>query len=318
MQNDRGEPRHVEWRTLGPGGWHGLHATDWGRLRSKRVVVCAHGYSGNGRDFDWLARALASEARVICPDMAGRGESAWLPSAYAYNFPQLLSDTRAMLVKIGAPRVEWVGTSMGGLLGLLLASDSNSPISRLVLNDVGAFVPGDALREIAGNLRAPKRFASMASLTAHLKRTHGDWGPITGEQWAHLAHHHARGVDGGWALHYDPRIASIAYPPLFSPGLSLWNAWYRARCPALLVRGERSRIFPEQVLDQMLDAKPEAEHAQIADAGHAPSLMAPDQIALVADFLSRDAKRVRPARRSPATVAARAAGPSADSSARSR
>ena len=317
MRHDRIEPRHLSWRTLGPGGWHALHATDWGREKNKRVVVCVHGYSGNGRDFDWLARDLASNARVICPDIAGRGESAWLSNAYAYNFPQLLSDLRAMLVQVGAPKVEWVGTSMGGLLGLLLASESNSPISRLVLNDVGAFVPGDALREIASNLKAPKSFASMEALTAHLKRTHSDWGSITEQQWAHLARHHARPVDGRFALHYDPRIASIAQPTPFAPGLSLWSSWYRVRCPVLLIRGERSRIFPREVLDQMLDTKPDTEHAEIAGAGHAPSLMAPDQIARIKTFLL-DGKRVRPARRSRATVVARAAGPAADSSARAR
>jgi pimeloyl-ACP methyl ester carboxylesterase len=312
------EPRHLLWRTLGPRGWHGLHATDWGREPNKRVVVCAHGYSGNGRDFDWLARALASNARVICPDIAGRGESAWLSSAYAYNFPQLLSDLRAMLVNIGAPKVDWVGTSMGGLLGLLLASESNSPISRLVMNDVGAFVPGEALREISGNLKAPKSFASMEALTAHLRRTHSEWGPITEEQWAHLARYHARGVDDRHALHYDPRIASIAQPSLFLPGLSLWSSWYRVRCPVLLIRGERSRIFPQEVLDQMLDTKADTQYAEIADAGHAPSLMAPDQIARIESFLSRDAEAVRPARRSRATAAALAASRSAGSNARSR
>jgi pimeloyl-ACP methyl ester carboxylesterase len=257
------------------------------------VIVCAHGYSGNGRDFDWLARELASGARVICPDTAGRGRSAWMPSALAYNFPQMLSDMRAMLREIDAPSVEWVGTSMGGLVGLLLAAEANSPISRLVLNDVGAYLPGNALGDIASNLRAPGSFATMAALTDHLKRTHGDWGPITEEQWAHLARHHARRVAGGYALHYDPRIASIVHPPPFSPGLSFWSAWYRVRCPALLIRGERSRIFPAEVLDTMLDVKPDAQHAQIAGAGHAPSLMAPDQIAIVANFLAGRAEEMR-------------------------
>ena len=225
--------------------------------------------------------------------MVGRGQSAWMPSAFGYNFPQFLADARAMLAAINAPSVEWVGTSMGGLLGLLLAGERDSPISRLVLNDVGAFVPADALGQIASNLHAPGRFASMAELTAHLKRTHRDWGAITEEQWAHLARHHARRVDGGYALHYDPRIASIAHPPPFAPGLSLWSSWYRVRCPVLLIRGRTSRIFPAEVLDTMLDVKPDAQHLEIADAGHAPSLMAPDQIAAVANFLAGEVEETR-------------------------
>jgi pimeloyl-ACP methyl ester carboxylesterase len=225
--------------------------------------------------------------------MVGRGQSAWMPSAFGYNFPQFLADARAMLAAINAPSVEWVGTSMGGLLGLLLAGERDSPISRLVLNDVGAFVPADALGQIASNLHAPGRFASMAELTAHLKRTHRDWGAITDEQWSHLARHHARRVADGYALHYDPRIASIAHPPPFAPGLSLWSSWYRVRCPVLLIRGRTSRIFPAEVLDTMLDVKPDAQHLEIADAGHAPSLMAPDQIAAVANFLAGEVEETR-------------------------
>ena len=249
------------------------------------MILCAHGYSGNGRDFDFLARELASDARVICPDMAGRGQSAWMLTSLAYNFPQFLTDLRALLARIDAPSVEWVGTSMGGILGLLLAAERDSPISRLVLNDVGAFVPGDALAQIASNLEAPERFESMAAFTAHLKRTHRDWGPITSEQWTHLARHHSRKVADGYALHYDPSIATIARPPPFAPGLSLWSAWYRVRCPVLVIRGRTSRILPPEVLQTMLDVKPDTQHLEIADTGHAPSLMAPAQIAAVARFL---------------------------------
>ena len=251
------------------------------------MIVCAHGYSGNGRDFDELARALSHEARVICPDVAGRGDSAWLPTPLAYHFPQFLGDLRALLAQIDAPRVEWIGTSMGGLLGMLLAAEPNSAVSRLVMNDVGAFVPADALAQIARNLEAPDRFESMAAVAAHLKRTHADWGPITDAQWAHLARHHARRFPDGYALHYDPRIASVARPPPFAPGLSLWSAWYGVRCPVLVVRGRRSRILPRAVLDTMLDVNRHARFVEIADAGHAPSLMAPDQVAIVREFLAR-------------------------------
>ena len=274
------------------------------------MVICVHGYSGNGRDFDALARELAADARVICPDVAGRGQSAWLPGALAYNFPQFLADLRALIAEIDAPQVEWVGTSMGGLLGLMLAAEADTPITRLVLNDVGAFLPSTALAEIARNLDAPRRFASMAELTTHLKHTHRDWGPITEAQWTQLARHHSRRLADGYALHYDPRIAAIARPPPLLPGLSFWNAWYRVRCPVLVVRGESSRILPRSVLDAMVAVKPRTRRAQIEGAGHAPSLMAPDQIAIVEEFLTDAATRSR------ATVAARAAGPAAGSSAR--
>jgi pimeloyl-ACP methyl ester carboxylesterase len=262
---------------------------DWGSRRNPRVIICAHGYSGNGRDFDFLARELSRGARAVCPDMAGRGRSAWLPNSIAYNFPQLLSDLRALIAELGAPSVEWVGTSMGGLLGLLLAAQPRSLIGRLVMNDVGAFVPADALGRIGRNLRAAERFDSMAALEAHVRRTHREWGPMTDEHWSHLVRHAARRLPGGYALHYDPRIASFMQPPPLAPGLSFWSAWYRVRCPVLLVRGRASRIFPAEVAETMLQVKPHAEYAEIADAGHAPSLMAPEQIAIVDEFLGRAA-----------------------------
>jgi pimeloyl-ACP methyl ester carboxylesterase len=251
------------------------------------VIICAHGYSGNGRDFDFLARKLSSDARVVCPDMAGRGRSAWLQNSLGYNFPQFLSDIRALVAELGVPGVEWVGTSMGGLLGLLLAAEPRSPIVRLVLNDVGAFVPADALAAIGRNLRAPERFESMAALEAHVRHTHREWGPMTDEHWSHVARHAARRLADGYALHYDPRIASFMQPTPFAPGLSLWSAWYRVRCPALLIRGATSSIFPAEVARAMVQVKPGTECVEIPDAGHAPSLMAAKQTAIVGQFLER-------------------------------
>lgn len=271
---------------------HELHAMEWGSRRSGRVVVCAHGFSGNGRDFDFLARELARDAYVVCPDMAGRGGSAWLPSPLAYHFGQFLADLRALLVRLPAGEVEWVGTSMGGLLGMLLASEPGSPITRLVLNDVGAYVPGDALAEIGRNLRAPDRFASLAELQAHVRHTHRDWGPITGAQWSHLTRHAARRLPGGYALHYDPRIATLLPPLPFAPGLSMWSAWHRVRCPVLVIRGRESRILPPEVMRTMRAVKPDTHWAEVAGAGHAPALMAPEQVALVAAFLGKAATRL--------------------------
>ena len=273
---------------MGVTGFHELHAVEWGSRRSDRVVVCAHGYSGNGRDFDRLAAALAAEgARVICPDFAGRGRSAWLP-AIGYNFTQFLADVRSLLSHLRVSEVDWVGTSMGGLLGMLLASQASSPVRRLVMNDVGAYLPGDALRHIARNLHADPSFESLAGVEAHLRRTHREWGEIDDAQWRQLALHHGVRSAEGWRLHYDPQIAHVVQAPPFAPGLYFWDAWYRVRCPVLLLRGESSEVFPPDVARAMLDAKPSAELAEVAGAGHAPSLMVPEQIALVRDFLAAE------------------------------
>jgi pimeloyl-ACP methyl ester carboxylesterase len=278
-------PRHVEFRGLGVSGLHALHAADWGPKRARRVVVCVHGYSGNGRDFDALAQALAADGvRVVCPDVVGRGRSAWL-SPLQYHFPRFIADVRTLLAHLEIDAVDWVGTSMGGLMGMMLAAQASTPIRRLVVNDVGAYVPLDALQHIARNLDAPPSFPSRRAVEAHLRHTHRDWGEITDAQWKQLAYHHSFHDGDAFRLHYDPQIAIVARPPPMAPGLAFWDSWYRVRSPVLLLRGEHSAVFPPDVAQAMLDSKPQARLAEIAGAGHAPSLMAPDQIGLLREFL---------------------------------
>ncbi|MEO7742424.1 MAG: alpha/beta hydrolase [Usitatibacter sp.] len=248
-------------------------------------MICAHGYSGNARDFDYVAREMSRDARVICPDVAGRGESAWLPNPLEYNFPQFLADMRTLLIRLEVDEVEWIGTSMGGLLGMLLAAQPGSPIQRLVMNDIGAYVPAEALSAIARNLEAPDRFATLAEVEAHLRHTHREWGEIGDAQWKQMAIHGSRRTPTGYRLHFDPQIARIARPIPFSPGLHFWDAWYRVRCPVLLLRGEDSNIFPRSVADAMLAIRPEAELVELPGCGHAPGLMSPEHVAPLREFL---------------------------------
>jgi pimeloyl-ACP methyl ester carboxylesterase len=267
---------------------HVLHYTEWGDPQSKQVVVCAHGYSGNARDFDYLARRLAERARVACIDFPGRGDSQWLDSPLEYNLPQFATGARALIERLGAKQVDWVGTSMGGLVGMQLAAQGASPIRRLVLNDVGAYLPMGALQEIARHLEAPESFASLEAVEKHLRRTRRDWGPIDESQWPALARHHARALRPGssqWRLHFDPRLARLVRPLPFSPGLSFWDAWYRVRCPVLLMRGERSEVLPADVAETMLDVQPGTELVVVPDCGHVPSLMNEEDAATVVGFL---------------------------------
>ena len=253
------------------------------------MIVCAHGYSGNARDFDYLARELANSvdggARVICIDVAGRGESAWLASPMGYHFGQFIADIHSLLAHLEVREVEWIGTSMGGLLGMLLASQPSSPVRSLAMNDVGAFLPMEALQAIARNLDAPASFATLADVEAHMRHTHREWGDLTDVQWKHFAIHGSRRTEAGFRLHFDPQIARVARPVPFTPGLFFWDAWYRVRCPVLLLRGEHSEVFPEAVANTMLDIKPEARLVEIAGCGHAPALMSDDQVRVVRNFL---------------------------------
>ena len=255
------------------------------------MVVCAHGFSGNARDFDFLAAELSRDARVICPDVAGRGESAWLPTPLSYHFPQFLSDFRSLLAHVGACEVDWIGTSMGGLLGMLLASEPASPVRSLAMNDVGAFLPADALLRIARNLAAPARFDSRREAEAHIRATHRDWGDIPERQWAHLVRHGLRKAGDGYRLHYDPQITRTLQPVPFAPGLFFWSAWYRVAVPVLLVRGERSEVFPASVAAAMLASNPRARLVEIEGAGHAPALMSAKEVGEVREFLAEVAPR---------------------------
>jgi pimeloyl-ACP methyl ester carboxylesterase len=298
------EPRHHEYLGLGMAGFHRLHYCEWGRRANKRVVICAHGYSGNARDFDFIATALADDYRVICPDIAGRGQSDWLEAPLGYNFGQFLSDLNALLARVGASQVDWVGTSMGGILGMLLAAQPHSPIARLVMNDVGAFLPSKALREIGNNLVAPEHFDSRAAIEDHLRHSHRDWGNLSDAQWQHLAQHGARPDGDGFRLHYDPRIAQLGSQWTPGPGLFFWDVWERIKCPALLLRGERSGVFPATVAEQMLERHAGAQLVELPDCGHAPALMSRGQIAIVKAFLDED----RPASRAPDSVYRRLSG----------
>ena len=223
---------------------------------------------------------------MICPDVAGRGESAWLPNALEYHFPQFLADIRTLLIRLEADEVDWVGTSMGGLLGMMLAAQPGSPVKRLVMNDIGAYIPAEALAAISRNLEAPETFASLAEVEAHLRRTHREWGEIGAAQWKQMAIHGSRRTpEGAFRLHFDPQIARVARPIPFSPGMLFWDAWYRVRCPVLLLRGEDSEIFPRAVADAMIAIKPDTELVELPGCGHAPALMSPGHLAPVRKFL---------------------------------
>ena len=263
------------------------------------MVVCAHGYSGNARDFDYLAARIAPEARVVCIDFPGRGDSQWLASPLEYNLLQFASDARALVKRLGVREVDWVGTSMGGLVGMLLASRPDSPIRRLVMNDVGAYLPMDALRAIGRHLDAPESFPSLEAVEKHLRRTRRDWGRIGETQWAAMARHQARPLKPGsseYRLHFDPRIARLVRPIPFAPGLSFWDAWYRVGCETLLLRGEYSEVFPEDVAQTMLTVRPQARLAVVRRCGHAPSLMNEEHAAMVRGFL-QDGGLAKPERR---------------------
>ena len=272
---------HVE----GPDRRYGLSYADWGRTGTARTVVCVHGLTRNGRDFDHLARVLAEERRVICPDIVGRGLSDPLTDPEHYALPTYVGHMVQLLSGLGLDEVDWVGTSMGGLIGMGVAAMEASPIRRLVLNDVGPFLPKVALERINTYLGLDLRFASLDALEAHLREIHAGFGPLTDAEWRHLAEYSAaRREDGRFGLNYDQRLGQ---PMKTGPieDVELWPVWDQIRCPVLVLRGISSDLLLAETAAEMSRRGPRAEVVEVDGTGHAPALMAKDQIAIVSSWL---------------------------------
>ncbi len=270
-----------------------LHYTEWGDPAAPRVVVCVHGLTRNARDFDVLASALADAgARVVCVDVAGRGGSDRLADPAAYRIDVYAGHMARLLELLELRRgVAWVGTSMGGLIGMALAGAAAdaaepSPIERLVLNDIGPFVPKAALEPIQAYLGLGLLFPDLASLEAHLRLIHAPFGPLTDEQWAHLALHSSRELPEGegFRLHYDPAIrAPFADAP--PADIEIWPLYDAIRCPTLVLRGGESGLLTAATAEEMTRRGPRADLVTFPGVGHAPALMAEDQIAAVRAFV---------------------------------
>lgn len=271
---------------LSSAGFHHAAFLDWGDPASARpVTICVHGLTRNSHDFDMLAAALADDGRVICPDIVGRGASDWLGNPADYSYPQYLSDMTALIARLQAEAVDWIGTSMGGLIGMLLAAQPNTPIKRLVLNDIGPFIGKAALQRISDYVGLDYRFSSVEALERHLRKIHAPFGPLTDRQWAHMAHHGSRQlVDGNFGLAYDPHIADNV--KLAIADVDLWSIWDRIACPVLVLRGADSDILSPETAQAMTERGPRAKLATFPDIGHAPALMSGDQIDIVRSWLA--------------------------------
>lgn len=278
------QPRHRTFRSLSAHGFHNVVYRDWGHPDSARVVVCVHGLTRNGRDFDALAAALADRFRVLCPDMPGRGDSDWLADPADYVFPTYLAVLTGMLAHAHVDQVAWVGTSMGGLLGMIMAAHRGSPVTRLIVNDVGPVLEPAALARIAGYVGLDPVFDSFAALEAHIREVSAPFGPLTDAQWAELSRTTGRQTtDGHWRLKYDPGIA-VPFRNA-SAGGDLWPIWDAIRCPTLLLHGALSDLLSSQTATAMCARGPKPKMVEFAGIGHAPMLLTADQIAPVAAFL---------------------------------
>lgn len=298
--------RRGDVRALGPHGFTRVAYTEWGPADASQVVLCVHGLTRNARDFDFLARRLASRGlRVVCPDLPGRGASEWVPHASDYATPLYLAATAAVVARLGVEKVDWVGTSLGGHVGMEMAALPGNPIRRLVLNDFGSRVAGVALQRIGAYMRLKRRFASVEELERHFRQIHEPFGKLTDAQWAHLAQHSAvKTEEGDYRQHYDPAIGrNFSWPLMVDVGL--WHVWEKVACPVLVLRGEDSDLLHASTVREMQRRGAAARKSlvravEVRGCGHAPMLMADHQISLVEEFLEAD----RPAKPAPRANAA--------------
>jgi pimeloyl-ACP methyl ester carboxylesterase len=278
------EPRRRHYSSLSPHGFHRVVYFEWGDAGNPRVAICVHGVGRNARDFDVLAESLAATHRVIAVDMPGRGESEWLADPNDYVFPTYLATLTALIARSGAETVDWVGTSMGGLLGIVIAAQPKSPIARLVVNDVGPAIEPAALDRIRGYFGLDPTFATYGEIGQYIRTVSAPFGALTDPQWEYVTRTNVRQrPDGRWGLAYDPGIAvpfrASATPP------DLWGLWDAIVCPTLVLRGAQSDLLSASTAAQMAARGPMPAIVEFEGVGHAPMLLAAAQIEPVVQFL---------------------------------
>ena len=284
------EPRLHQVQCLDTRGLHRMAYWEWGDAANPRVLVCVHGLTRQGRDFDELARGLAPTYRVVCPDVVGRGRSDWLADPAGYAMPGYVADMVTLLARLNAQTVDWVGTSMGGLIGLLVASLQGSPVRRLVLNDIGPTIQAVALQRIGAFLGLPVRWKSLDEAADAMWAISQGFGPHTREQWLALSEPQIVGDGaGGFKPRYDPAIAvpfKAITPELAAAGEAMvWARYDSLKCATLLLRGADSDLLSRETAQAMTQRGPQARLHEFAGVGHAPTLVQPEQRQVVADFL---------------------------------
>lgn len=269
-----------------PKGLHRMAYVEWGDARNRDVLVCVHGLTRSGRDFDELARALCGHFRVVCPDLAGRGDSDKLPDPMLYGVPQYLADMVTLIARLDCEALSWVGTSLGGLVGMALAAQPGNPIKKLVLNDAAPVISRASLQRIASYVGMVPEFPTLEKAQEYV-RSISPFGPHSDAQWRTLTEHWVRQQpDGSWRPHYDAGMAVAFRASVPEKGdLELWPFYDAIRCPTLVLRGELSDLLSRETTAAMARRGPKAKVVEIPGVGHAPTLMLADQIAVVRDFL---------------------------------
>lgn len=284
-----------EFLGLGLSGFHKVSYQEWEnktpsfrRKIKKPSVVCVHGLTRNSHDFDKIADQLSEDRRVVCPDIVGRGHSDWIANSALYENLQYNADMNALISRLDEREIDWIGTSMGGLIGMMLAASANSPIRKLVINDVGPYIPYSALAKIGSYVGRSPEFETMVEAEDYLRQIHVEFAPMSDEDWQDMTHYGVREVEGGkFALNYDPGIGDPVRAGLTGFDVNLWPLWEMIQCPVLVFRGENSKLLTPSIAERMEETGPKATVIEIPEAGHAPTLNIPSQIKMISDWLDK-------------------------------
>jgi len=268
---------------LASSGWHRLSYREWGSSENQKVLICVHGLSRNRLDFDTIAEALCDHYRVISVDMPGRGLSDWMPNAEDYNYPFFQNLLVSLIAVAGARQVDWIGTSMGGILGMGLASKPGSLIRRLVMNDIGPFIGGEARAANAGLADAAVPFETEEEGIAFIVKTRAAFGPFTPDGARKFGRDSlAQSADGKWRVHYDPRITADRSD---HSDVVMWDLWNRISIPVLTLWGTESKILAADTVERMRATGPRTEVLPVAGVGHCPGLTTNQEIDRIREFL---------------------------------
>jgi pimeloyl-ACP methyl ester carboxylesterase len=270
-----------------PSGTHQMVYYEWGNPDNPRVLVCIHGLTRNGRDFDFLAAAVQQEYRVLAPDLIGRGKSDWLKNPTHYTIEQYVGDLLGWLHQLGLKKVDWLGASLGGILGMLIAARPDSPIQRLILDDVGPIIKKESVAKLSSEVGANPVFSSLGELKDFLKKIYAQTGAMESYHWDHLlAHDHITLSEGGFARAYDPNLFK-SFQPMQGQDIAFWPVFKAIRVPIYVLHGEKSGVLTADICDEMKQCQPNMNIIDLPDIGHAPSLMDERHIEMVIEFLQK-------------------------------
>jgi pimeloyl-ACP methyl ester carboxylesterase len=267
-------PRHIAY-------------TEWGDPNNKKTIICVHGLTRNSRDFDFIAAELANHYRVICPDIIGRGRSSFVTDKSLYNYETYVTDMIALIEYLEVDTVDWIGTSMGGLIAMFLMQNHPQYINKLVLNDIGPFIPKESLQRIAKYIGISPKFNNMNAARDHLKIILSPFGIKQSHHWEHVTTHSYHQTDNGIFLSYDPAIAMAAFRSDTSDiqDFDGWSFWDNITCKTLIIRGEKSDILTIDTFKKMQNSGIRADAIEFKEVGHVPALMEKEQIDEVLSWL---------------------------------